>query len=109
MTQFDDREKAYEKEFARNEEFDFKVAARRNKLLGLWAADKLGLTGDVADVYAMEVIKSDFKEAGDEDVYEKVKADLDEKKLDISEHQLRREMEQLMEVAREQLNQSLKG
>ncbi len=109
MTQFDDREQAYEKEFARNEEFDFKVAARRNKLLGLWAAKKMGLTGDVADVYAREIIKSDFEETGDEDVYRKVKGDLDEKKVDISEHQLRREMEDLMEVAREQLNKSLKG
>lgn len=109
MTQFDDREQAYEKEFARNEEFDFKVTARRNKLLGLWAADKLGLTGDVADVYATEIVKSDFKKVGDEDVYAKVKGDLDEKKADVSEHQLRREMEQLMEVARAQLNKSLKG
>ncbi|MCF6216290.1 MAG: DUF1476 domain-containing protein [Emcibacter sp.] len=109
MTQFEGREKAYEKEFARNEEFDFKVVARRNKLLGLWVAEKIGLNGDDALAYAKEVIISDFEEAGDDDVYRKVKADLDAKRLNISEHQLRREMEDLLSVARDQMTTELKG
>lgn len=109
MTQFDDREQAYEKEFVRNEEFDFKVSARRNKLLGLWAADKMGLTGDAADAYAKEVIASDFEEVGDEDIYHKVKGDLSNKGIDFSEHQIRREMEDLMVKAREQMTVELKG
>lgn len=108
MTQFDDREQAYEKEFVRNEEFDFKVSVRRNKLLGLWAAKKMGLKGATAEAYAKEVITSDFEETGDEDVYRKVKADLDTKKIDISEHQLRREMEDQLAKAREQLTAELK-
>ncbi len=109
MTQFDDREQAYEKEFARNEEFDFKVNARRNKLLGLWAAEKMGLSGDAADAYAKEVIASDFEEAGDEDVYQKVHGDLSTKGVDFSEHQIRREMENLAIKAREQMSAELKG
>lgn len=109
MTQFEGREKAYEKEFARNEEFDFKVVARRNKLLGLWAAEKIGLSGDDALAYAKEVIISDFEEAGDDDVYRKVKADLEAKRLNISEHQIRREMEDLLSVARDQMTAELKS
>jgi len=109
MTQFDGREKAYEKEFARNEEFDFKVGVRRNKLLGLWAADKMGLKGDDAAAYAKEVITADFEEAGDEDVYRKVMGDLEAKNLDISEHQLRREMEDQLTIARQQLTDELNG
>ncbi|VAV86390.1 FIG040666: hypothetical protein perhaps implicated in de Novo purine biosynthesis [hydrothermal vent metagenome] len=103
MTQFDDREQAYEKEFARNEELDFKIAARRNKLLGLWAAEKMGLEGDAADAYATQVVKADFEEVGEEDVYRKIKGDLDKKGVNISEHQVRREMEDLLHTAREQL------
>ena len=109
MTQFEGREKAYEKEFARNEEFDVKVVARRNKLLGLWVAEKVGLSGDDALAYAKEVIISDFEEAGDDDVYRKVKADLDAKKLNISEHQIRREMEDFLSIARDQMTAELKG
>lgn len=109
MTQFDDREQAYEKEFARNEEFDFKVMARRNKLLGLWAAGQMGLDGDAAEAYAKEVVVADFEEAGDEDVYRKVKGDFETKGTDVSEHQVRREMEDLLGKAREQLTAELKG
>jgi len=109
MTQFDDREKAYEDEFSRNDEFDFKVVVRRNKLLGLWAAEKMGLKADAADAYAKDVVTSDFEEAGDEDVYRKVKGDLEAKGLDLSEHQVRREMEELLETARAQLTSTLKG
>lgn len=105
MTQFDDREKAYESKFARDEELRFKATARRNKLLGLWAAELMGIEGDAATAYAVEVIKSDFEEAGDEDVYRKVKGDLDEKGLDISEHRVRKAMVELMDEAVKQVSE----
>ncbi len=76
MTTFDDRENAFENKFAHDEEMKFKAQARANKLLGLWAADLLGKTGDDAEAYASEVIKSDFEEAGHEDVFRKVSGDL---------------------------------
>lgn len=76
MSGFDDRENAFENKFAHDAELQFKVEARRNKLLGLWAADLMGKTGDAAAAYATEVVKSDFEEAGDEDVYRKVAGDL---------------------------------
>jgi len=103
MTQFDNREKAFESKYAHDQELQFKVMARRNKLLGLWAAGEMGLTGDAAAQYAIEVVKSDFQEAGDEDVYRKVRADLDAKQVDVSEHRLRKEMEDLMAVAKHQI------
>ena len=76
MTTFDDRESAFENKFAHDEEMKFKAEARRNKLLGLWAAALLGKEGDAANAYALEVVKSDFEEAGDEDVYRKVSGDI---------------------------------
>lgn len=103
MTQFDKREKAYESKFAHDEELRFKAAARRNKLLGLWAAELMGMEGDAASAYAIEVVKSDFEEAGDEDVYRKVKGDLDEKGLDISEHRVRKAMADKMDEAMRQI------
>ncbi|MFC7049398.1 DUF1476 domain-containing protein [Emcibacter nanhaiensis] len=103
MSQFDDREQTFEKKYAKDEEKEFKIIARRNKLLGLWAAGLMGLEGDAADAYAREVVEADFEEAGHEDVYRKVKGDLDAKGLDVSEHQLRREMEDRLAEAREQL------
>lgn len=103
MTQFDDREQGFEKSFAHDEEFEFKVSARRNKLLGLWAADLMGLSGDKAADYAKEVVLADFEEVGDEDVYRKLKGDLDAANVEISEHQVRREMEDQQSTAREQL------
>lgn len=103
MNQFSDREKAFEAKFARDEELAFKVGARRNKLLGLWAADLMGISGPEADEYAKEVVKSDFEEAGDEDVYRKVKGDLDAKHLDISEHRVRKAMDEKMAEARRQV------
>ena len=72
MTTFDKREEGFEKKFAHDEELRFKANARRNKLLGLWAAEKLGLTGDAADAYAKEVVMADFEESGDNDVFKKV-------------------------------------
>lgn len=103
MGTFDDREKAYESKFARDEELRFKATARRNKLLGLWAAEMLGLTGAEAEEYAREVVKADFEEPGDEDVFRKIRADFDAKNLDISDHQIRKQMEELMAKAVEQI------
>ena len=76
MTTFDDRETAFENKFAHDQEMAFRAEARCNKLLGLWAADQLGKTGDEAEAYAREVIKADFEEAGHEDVVRKVAGDL---------------------------------
>lgn len=105
MTQFSDREKAYESKFAHDEELRFKATARRNKLLGLWAAELMGMEGDAAMAYGVEVVKSDFEEAGEEDVYRKVKGDLDEKGLDVSEHRVRKAMAELMDEAVKQLTE----
>jgi hypothetical protein len=99
MTTFDKREEGFEKKFAHDEELKFKAAARRNKLLGLWAAEKLGLTGAAADAYSKEVIVADFEEAGDEDVFRKLRKDFDAKGVDQSDHQIRRTMQELMEKA----------
>jgi hypothetical protein len=106
MTQFDDREKAFEAKFAHDSELRFKAEVRRNKLLGLWAAGLMGLTGDAAEAYAKSVVEADFAEAGDEDVYRKVKADLDAKGANVSEHQIRREMATLLETAIQQVSSS---
>ncbi len=95
-----DRENAFENKFAHDAEMQFKAEARRNKLLGLWAADLLGKTGDAADAYAKEVIKSDFEEAGDEDVYRKVSGDLGDK---ADEATIRAKMAELMAQAKGQL------
>ena len=100
---FDEREKGYETKFSRDQEADFKVNARRNKLLGLWIADKLGLTGDEANDYALSVVKADFEEVGHEDVIRKVMADLQQNGLDVSEHTVRTEMDKLIGVARAQI------
>ena len=77
MTTFDDRKDAFEKKFAHDEELRFKAMARRNKLLGLWAADRLGKSGAEAETYAKSVVMADFEEAGDDDVLRKVRADLE--------------------------------
>ena len=103
MAGFDDRKKAQEGKFAHDQETAFKATARRNKLLGLWAAGKMGLSGEAADAYAKEVVKSDFEEAGDDDVFRKVKADLAAKGVEQSDHQIRREMDELMKTAIEQV------
>ena len=100
MTTFDDRENAFENKYAHDAEMQFKAEARRNKLLGLWAADLLGKTGTDAEDYAKEVIKSDFEEAGDEDVYRKVSGDLGAKS---DEATIRAQMASLMIEAKRQL------
>ena len=103
MSGFDKRREGYESKFAHDEELKFKATARRNKLLGLWAAEKLGISADAADAYAKEVVKSDFEEAGDEDVFRKIRKDFDAKNVAVSDHQIRREMEDLMHKAIEQI------
>jgi hypothetical protein len=99
MTTFDKREEGFEKQFAHDEELRFKANARRNKLLGLWAAAKLGLAGAEADAYAKEVVVADFEEAGDDDVFRKVRRDFDAKGVTESDHQIRRTMDELMAQA----------
>ncbi len=103
MTTFNDREKAAEAKYAHDEENSFKITVRRNKLLGLWVAEKIGKSGASAEDYAKEVVKSDFDEPGDNDVFQKVWADLQAAGSDLSEHQVRREMDDLMVTAREQI------
>jgi len=99
MTTFDKREEGFEKKFAVDEELKFKANARRNRLLGLWAAGKLGLSGAEADAYATDVVAADFEEAGEEDVFRKIRQDLDAKGVTESEQQIRRVMSELMAKA----------
>ena len=103
MTTFDKREEGFEKKFAMDEETQFKAMARRNKLLGLWAAEKMGISGDEANAYARTVVAADFEESGDEDVFRKVRADFDAKSIDQSDHQIRRTMYDLLATAAEQI------
>lgn len=102
MTTFDDRENAFENKYAHDAEMQFKAEARRNKLLGLWAAELMGKTGADADAYAKEVVKADFEEAGHEDVYRKVSGDLGDK---ADEATIRAQMAALMTEAQRQLMQ----
>jgi hypothetical protein len=109
MTTFDEREKGFEAKYKHDQELQFKVGARRNKLLGMWAAELLGLSGDDATAYAREVIESDFDEPGDDDVLRKVHGDLSAKGVDKSEHQVRKQMDELMDVARRQIMEEVTG
>jgi len=109
MTTFDDREKGFERKFAHDEELKFKATARRNRLIGLWAAEKMGLTGDEAQAYAREVVKADLAEPGDEDVVRKLRSDFDAKGVDQSDHQIRRMMGDLMGEALSQIETESKG
>jgi hypothetical protein len=99
MTTFDKREEGFEKKFAVDQELQFRANARRNRLLGLWAAEKLGLSGAEADAYAKSVVMADFEEAGDDDVFRKIRKDFDAKGVTDSDHQIRRTMDQLMAKA----------
>ncbi|MES0810822.1 MULTISPECIES: DUF1476 domain-containing protein [unclassified Roseibium] len=103
MSTFDKREQGFENKFAHDEELRFKATARRNKLLGLWAAEHLGFEGDKAEEYAKEVVRADFEEPGDEDVFRKIREDFDANNVDQSDHQIRRTMDELMHTAIEQL------
>ena len=103
MSQFEDRQKGQEAKFAFDAEKKFKAEARRNKLVGIWAAELMSLTGDEAKAYAAEVVAADFEEAGDEDVFRKVSADLKAKGLSIGDDVIRQKMVQLVQVANEQI------
>jgi hypothetical protein len=99
MSTFDKREEGFEKKYALDEEQKFKAEARRNRLLGMWVAEKLGMTGDAATAYAKEVVASDFEEAGDGDVVRKVLGDLTAKGIAMTESQLRAKMDELTATA----------
>jgi len=103
MSTFDRRGETFENKFAHDQELEFKANARRNKLLGLWAAGEMGLAGAEAEAYAREVVKADFEEAGHEDVFRKVRGDFDARGVDKSDHQIRRTMEELLATARDQI------
>ena len=103
MSTFDEREKGFEAKYKRDQELQFKVMARRNKLLGLWAAELMGVSGADAVTYSKEVVASDFERPGDDDVLEKVHGDLVAKGLDLSAPDVRKEMERLLDIARQQI------
>ena len=96
MSGFDKRGDSFEKKFAHDEELRFKAMARRNKLLGLWAAEKLGKSAADAEAYARTVVAADFEEAGDEDVFRKLRKDFDDAGVAQSDHQIRRTMDELL-------------
>ena len=106
MTTFDKREEGFEKKFALDEELKFKADARRNKLLGLWAAEKLGLSGDAANAYAKEVVAADFEEAGDHDVFKKIRKDIDAKGVTLPDQEIRATMDSLLAQAIVQIKAS---
>jgi hypothetical protein len=107
MTTFDKRKDAFESKFAHDAALKFKADARRNKLLGLWAAGLLGKTGAAADEYAKSVVAADFEEAGDEDVFRKIRDDLATGGIVQSDHQIRRTMDELMGTAMEQISKEI--
>ena len=102
MSSFEDRKKSFEKKFAHDQELQFKVSARRNKYLGEWVSEILGYNSDQVKEYIQSVIKADFAEAGDEDVFRKIKQDLKEK--NISDEELRKKMDELNEKAKSDFN-----
>jgi hypothetical protein len=106
MTTFDDREKAFEEKFKHDQELRFKVHARRNKLLGLWAGGRMSLTPADAEAYAKTVVEADFQKPGDEDVLQKVLKDLTGKGISVSAADVRREMERLLPVAKDQIGKA---
>lgn len=103
MSTFDKREKGQEAKYAHDEELSFKINARRNKLLGLWAAERMGMQGADAEAYAKECVMADFEEPGEEDVYRKVMDDLKKANAPVSEHDMRRKMAALVETARQEV------
>ncbi|SRR5260221_7742337 len=103
MSTFDKREEGFERKFALDEESRFRATARRNKLLGLWVAEKIGLSGTEAESYAKSIIIADLAEGGDEDVFRKIRGDFDNAKVAQSDHQIRRTMDELLQKAIEQI------
>ena len=103
MATFDDREKGFEQKYKHDKELEFKINARRNKLLGLWAAKEQGIADSEADAYAKAVVMADFDKPGDDDVVQKVLGDFKQKGLEMSEHRVRKHMTELLETARQQV------
>lgn len=101
MTTFDDREKGFESKFALDQDQEFRAMARRNKLLGLWAADKMGLSPDSAEDYAKAVVRADFEQPGDEDVFRKVAGDFKGSGMTVSDSEIRSKMDELASQARD--------
>jgi hypothetical protein len=99
MSSFDERESSFENKFKHDKELEFKATARRNKLLGLWAANLLGIHGAEAETYAKSVVKADMEKAGDQDVVDKLLGDFKQRGIDMSEHRLRKQMTELMSAA----------
>ena len=109
MSTFNDRERAQEAKYALDQETQFKVQNRRNKLLGLWAADLMGMTGDDAEAYAKTVVLADLEEVGEEDVFRKIRADFDTAGVDRTDARIREQMAELTPVAREQILKDIKS
>ncbi len=103
MTQFNDRERAEEKKFQLDQEQEFKAQARRAKLVGQWVAGLIGLAGEAADAYAKSMVIADLEEAGTEDLFKKVRRDLDMHAVQLSDHQIRAKMDECLSEARAQL------
>jgi len=103
MSQFDGRKNAAESKFSIDKELEFKASARRNKLLGVWAANLMGMEGEAINAYAIQVVESDFEEAGEEDVYRKISGDLETADVTQSEDQIRKQMATLLVTALEQV------
>ena len=103
MTTFDDREKAFEAKFALDQEQEFKAIARRNRMLGLWAAEKMGLSPESAEDYAKAVVRADFEQPGEEDVFRKIAGDFKGSSLTVSEGEIRSKMDEFASVARDQI------
>jgi hypothetical protein len=103
MTTFNEREKGFEQKYKHDQDLQFKVNARRNRLLGQWAAQQMGLSGDAVDAYAKEVVQADFEKPGDADVVAKVVNDLNAKGHSTTEAQVRKELERLLAIAKEQI------
>lgn len=103
MAIFEEREKGFEEKFAHDEELQFRVVARRNRLLGLWVAEKMGLTGADAEAYAMDVVASDLDRNGDETVFDRIRGDMHSSGLEISEKRVRSQMQELIDEAHKQI------
>jgi hypothetical protein len=108
MATFDDREKGFEQKYKHDKELEFKVSARRNRLLGLWAAKELGLPDAEAEAYAKTVVMADFQKPGDDDVVDKIVGDFKSKGIEMSEHRVRKHMSELLDAARKQVMTELK-
>ena len=108
MASFDDREKGFEQKYKHDKELEFKINARRNKLLGLWVAEQLGIPAGEAEAYAKSVVMADFTKPGDDDVIEKVIADCQAKGVAMTEQRLRKRLAELRDVARQQVMSAVK-